>query len=235
MTDFIAGLIFAFVGSLHCVGMCGPIALALSAPDTGRVRFVVGRLLYNGGRTVTYMLLGVVAGSIGKTVALAGVQQILSIVLGVILVLFGLFPFLQSRLVPRVPAFGNFTRSLSQKLGGLLGQRSFPALVLVGILNGLLPCGFVYLALAASVTTGEILRSVVFMAGFGIGTIPVMFAVSLLGKQVGAGIRKKLRIVVPVLTVLLGVLLVLRGSNLGIPYVSPRVEKAPQAEEVRCH
>jgi len=116
-----------------------------------------------------------------------------------------------------------------------LGQRSMPALVLTGMLNGLLPCGFLYLALAASVTTGEILRSVVFMAGFGIGTIPVMFAASLLGRQVGTGIREKLRMVVPVLTVLLGVLLILRGLNLGIPYVSPRVGEEPKAEEVRCH
>jgi uncharacterized protein len=235
MTDFIPGLLFAFVGSLHCIGMCGPIALALSSPDSGKVVFVIGRLLYNAGRTITYMLLGVVAGSIGRSFALVGIQQILSIVLGVTLVLFAAFPFLQNRLLSKVPRFQRFTQAVSRSLSQLLGQRSLAALFLIGIVNGLLPCGFVYLALAAAVTTGDVLRSVAFMAGFGVGTIPVMLGVSVFGKTIPAGVREKVRAVVPVLTVLLGVLLILRGLNLGVRFVSPKMGKSTDTQEVPCH
>jgi sulfite exporter TauE/SafE len=212
-TAFALGLI----GSLHCAGMCGPLALALPPGGNRATAFFVGRLFYNLGRVVTYCALGVVFGLLGKTLLLAGVQRWLSIALGVVL-LVGLFASRKLALWRPVNAL---VEQLKSRMAALLRRRSFDALLVLGLLNGLLPCGLVYVACAGATATGDLFNGALYMLVFGAGTVPMMLAISLSGKLVPFSLRLKLLKAVPVAVFLLALLLILRGMELGIPYVSP--------------
>ena len=211
-TAFMLGL----VGSLHCVGMCGAIALALPHPGRGWTSFITGRLAYNLGRIVTYTLIGAIFGLLGRSLALAGVQRWLSIGAGVAILL-GLIVSTRYTTPPVVRAVG----WLKGKLGRLLQQRSLSSLLLLGMLNGLLPCGLVYAAAAASLATGHWTHGMEYMAAFGLGTVPLMFGVSLSGRTFLAPFRLHLQKLIPASLTVVALLLILRGLSLGIPYLSP--------------
>jgi sulfite exporter TauE/SafE len=215
--DLLTALILGLVGSLHCAGMCGPLALALPAPGRTRTGFVIGRLAYNLGRIATYCLLGVVFGIVGQTLLLAGLQRWVSIALGVSLFL-GLFASRRLALWRPVTAL---VAQIRYRMSGLLRRRSFSSLALLGLLNGLLPCGLVYVACAGATATGSIVAAVRYMTAFGVGTVPMMLAVGLLGTLMPVGLRLNLRKAIPVSVFLLASLLILRGMSLGIPYLSP--------------
>ncbi len=214
-------LLVGLGGSLHCVGMCGPLALALSPGRTGKVRFVLGRLLYNMGRVLTYAAMGGLFGLVGGVIHVAGWQQSLSIGVGVVIIASTVLSLLHRRL-PLASLPARAVSGIKSTLGGLLRLESAPGLLLVGILNGLLPCGLVYLALAGSLTAGGPLQGMTYMVLFGLGTIPLMLATSLMGPLL---LRPQLlvfaRRAVPVGMLLLGAWFVLRGLGLGIPYLSP--------------
>ncbi|MFO1475175.1 MAG: sulfite exporter TauE/SafE family protein [Verrucomicrobiota bacterium] len=212
-TAFILG----FLGSLHCAGMCGPLALALPAGAGSRTGFVAGRIAYNLGRLATYAALGLVFGLLGRSFVLAGVQQWLSITLGAAL-LAGLFA--SRKLAAAVPV-SRFVAALKSTFARLLRERTLASLGLLGLLNGLLPCGLVYVAATAATSTGGILDGALYMILFGLGTFPMMLAIGLSGRLVPATVRLKLLKAVPATVVVLAVLLILRGLALGIPYVSP--------------
>lgn len=221
-TAFVLGL----VGSLHCAGMCGPLALALPGAQAGG-RFALGRVAYNAGRIFTYCVLGLVFGLFGKTLLLAGIQRWVSITLGVLLIT-GLFASRKLALWKPVTFLVNH---LKATMGKLLRQRSLFSVGLLGTLNGLLPCGLVYVAAAGATTTATMLSGALYMAAFGAGTLPMMLAIGLGGKLVPLGWRLKLRGAIPVSVFLLGALLILRGMSLGIPYVSPDLASAHSC----CH
>lgn len=212
-TAFTLGL----VGSLHCAGMCGPLALALPLGGNCRTSFFVGRLAYNLGRIVTYCVLGLVFGLLGKTLLLAGIQRWLSISLGVLL-LVGLFA---SRKLALWRPVGVLVERVKAGMGFLLHRRSADALLLLGLFNGLLPCGLVYVACAGATATGDLFKGAFYMLAFGVGTIPMMLSISLSGKLVPFSLRLKLLRTVPIAVFLVASLLILRGMELGIPYVSP--------------
>ncbi len=212
-TAFVLGL----VGSLHCAGMCGPLALALPTAGGTTRGFVLGRLAYNLGRVVTYTLLGLFFGLVGKSLMLAGIQRWVSIALGFTLIL-GL---LVSR---RLSVWFPITRlvaELKSRMSILLRRRSLESLALLGLLNGLLPCGLVYVACAGATATGGALSGAGYMILFGAGTVPMMLAIGLSRKLIPIGLRLKLLRAVPVSVLLLAALLILRGLSLGIPYLSP--------------
>jgi len=212
-TAFLLGL----VGSLHCAGMCGPLALALPAAGNTMPGYVLGRVAYNTGRIVTYCLLGIVFGLAGWTFLLAGLQRWVSIALGVALLL---CLFASRRLsLSRPVTFA--VNQLKSRMSVLLRRRSFAALAVLGLLNGLLPCGLVYVACAGAAATGGTMAGASYMTAFGIGTVPMMLAISLSGKLVPPSLRLKLVKTIPVCVFLLGTLLILRGMSLGIPYLSP--------------
>jgi uncharacterized protein len=223
-TAFILGL----VGSLHCAGMCGPLALALPPAGATTPAYVVGRIAYNLGRIVTYCALGLLFGLVGAALWLAGIQRWVSITLGVALLL-GL---LASRnLVLWTPVTFLVDR-LKAPMSALLRRRSLAALAVLGLLNGLLPCGLVYAACAGAAATGGILTGAQYMAAFGVGTTPIMLAISLSGKLVPPPLRLQLRKAIPVCVFLLASLLILRGMSLGIPYLSPDLSSGSPA---CCH
>jgi uncharacterized protein len=215
--DCWTAFLLGFIGSLHCAGMCGPLALALPATGDTTPGYVLGRVAYNAGRIVTYCLLGIVFGLAGWTFLLAGLQRWVSIALGVALLL-GLFASRKLALSRPITSLVNQLRS---RMSVLLRRRSFAALAVLGLLNGLLPCGLVYVACAGAAATGGILAGASYMGAFGAGTVPMMLAISLSGKLVPPSLRLKLLKTIPVCVFLLATLLILRGMSLGIPYLSP--------------
>ncbi len=214
-TAFILGL----AGSLHCAGMCGPLALALPATGKGTWGFVLGRGAYNLGRMITYGALGILFGIIGKTLWLAGIQRWVSIGLGVAL-LAGLFTARTMGLSRPVTAL---VARLKTGMSGLLRKRSLSGSVLLGLLNGLLPCGLVYVACAGATKTSVDVAGAKYMAAFGVGTLPIILAICLSGRLVPVSLRLKLRRATPVSVFVLAMLLILRGMSLGIPYLSPNL------------
>ncbi|MEO8862476.1 MAG: sulfite exporter TauE/SafE family protein [Ginsengibacter sp.] len=218
----IAAFMMGSLGSFHCVGMCGPIALSLPLKDTSAWGKFSGALFYNSGRIITYTIFGFIFGSIGKSVAFFGYQQWLSIILGVVIILFIILP-------KRVSSFKNnnfillFLEKLRSSIGKLFLKKNFPSLFSIGLLNGLLPCGLVYMAAAVAVSTGDVANSMIFMAFFGLGTLPMMWGIAFFGNYVSIGLRQKIRKAYPYMMTLLACLLILRGMGLGIPYVSPKV------------
>jgi sulfite exporter TauE/SafE len=215
--DLGAAFLLGLVGSLHCAGMCGPLALALPAAGNTTPAYVLGRVAYNLGRIVTYCLLGIVFGLAGWTFLLSGVQRWTSIALGVALMM-GLFASRKLALSRPVTSAVN---QLKSRMSVLLRRRSFAGLAVLGLLNGLLPCGLVYVACAGAAVTGGTLAGAEYMAVFGVGTVPMMLAISLSGKLVPTSLRLKLVKTIPVCVFLLATLLILRGMSLGIPYFSP--------------
>jgi hypothetical protein len=222
MMELWPALAMGLAGSLHCAGMCGPIALALPRPPSSRAAFLAGRLLYNLGRIATYAALGAVAGLAGRTLALAGFQQALSILAGVALLAaagFGrMLDAKSSRVTLAVTGAAWFRRAWRAAIGQATPARLFGT----GVLNGLLPCGLVYAAFAAAAAAGSMARSIGFMALFGAGTLPMMFALACAGGMIQGALRRRLQFVIPVTLAVLGVLFILRGLNLGIPYLSPK-------------
>lgn len=216
-TAFILGL----VGSLHCAGMCGPLALAV--PTVGS-SFLASRVIYNAGRVATYALIGALFGLAGESLRLAGAQQWLSISLGILL-LAGLFFASVSIKTPAAKLVGR----VKSTFGALLRVRTYPALFALGATNGLLPCGLVYVAAAAAAATGHVVTSIACMAAFGLGTTPMMIGIPLLGGA--ASFRFRFQKLVPVSVFAVGTLLILRGMALGIPYISPDLAGACPA----CH
>lgn len=225
MDWFIAGLTFGFVGSVHCVGMCGPLAMSLPGAGANRWRYLVERLIYNLGRAVTYTLLGGLFGALGLFVALAGYQQWLSIGIGAIMVLSVLVPWVQRRVGQLERGASSYMRHVIGPIQSLYKQGGTWAMLGVGVLNGLLPCGFVYAALAVAVTAGSVYTSMTFMAAFGLGTLPAMFAVSVMNRLVSAEWRARLQRLIPVGVVVVGLLLIWRGLSLGV-MLSPDLDGA---------
>ena len=215
--DFAVAIALGFLGSLHCAAMCGPLMLALPVPAGGAGRFVAGRIFYHLGRITTYGLLGVFAGLVGRSVFLAGAQRWLSIALGVMI----LAGFLFSKKIALAAPVVRLVGKLKSAMGAQLQKRNFRSLVILGMLNGLLPCGLVYVALAGAVARATVFEGVGWMLAFGLGTLPMMLGISLSGKLFPASFRMKLRRAIPVGVCVLAALLILRGLSLGIPYVSP--------------
>ena len=215
--DYGLAIALGLLGSLHCAAMCGPLMLALPGRADGVGRFITGRLIYQLGRVTTYALLGLVAGLVGKSFFIAGCQLWLSIALGVvILVVF----FISKKVAVSAPVV-QLVVKLKTAMSAQLQRRNFRSLGLLGMLNGLLPCGLVYVALAGAVALGSFGQALVFMLLFGLGTLPMLLAISLSGKLFPVAWRQKLRGAIPAGVCVLALLLILRGLALGIPYVSP--------------
>jgi sulfite exporter TauE/SafE len=231
-TAFLIGLL----GSFHCIGMCGPIAIALPVPKSSNLSFITGRILYNLGRVVTYSFLGALLGLLGGRIALAGAQQVVSIVLGIVIIIAVLLPQKYKNYFVQHPITQKLAQPLKANIGVLFKKGTFSAMFLIGILNGFLPCGFVYIGLAGSITSGDAASGAAVMVLFGLGTVPVMFAASVFGKFINMGIRTKLRKAIPVFALLLAAVFILRGMNLGIPYLSPKLSNQSEvSSEMECH
>lgn len=207
----IGGLVFGFLGSVHCVGMCGPIALALPVNALQGLKKYWGIFLYNLGRTVVYVLLGSVVGFFGKLAGLVGFQKWLSVLTGVLIIAAVLIPKVRNKLNSWQAIPSTRMGIITKPFKKLMTMDSVSALFSVGLLNGLLPCGFVYMAIAAALNTGSTVSSMIFMTGFGFGTMPAMIAVAISPGFLSLEMRRKIQKFLPWATITLGLILIFRG------------------------
>lgn len=228
-----SALVLGAAGSAHCIGMCGPIALAIPSPRSGWRSRAMSTLLLNTGRLTTYALIGAAFGTFGRGAQLAGLQQWVSVLAGGVLLASVIIPGLLEQWSPtsRVSILVGRFRS---KLGRNLARTAPEALFLTGALNGLLPCGLVYGAALGATAMGSAPEGALFMAFFGLGTWPALIGLRMSGHMVGTKTRTLLRRASPIIISGMAVLLILRGLELGIPMVSPPPEGTPAAITA-CH
>lgn len=228
----IAGIGMGMVSSLHCIGMCGPLVMSLPLPQQAGFRRILAVITYNAGRLTTYGILGALFGLAGRRLQVAGWQQWLSVVLGIAIIL-GWLAARSGKQITFLPA--RILQQAVTRLNLYLWKRAGKAgFYLLGMANGLLPCGMVYLAVAAAIGAGSAGMSTLFMVCFGLGTLPAMTGLGYISGWFNQSVRLHLRKLMPVFTVVIGVLLILRGLNLGIPFISPQLPVMPGAG-VSCH
>lgn len=223
-----SGFSIGLIGSFHCLGMCGPLALALPINHLSPMRKFVSILLYNSGRTFSYAILGILFGLIGQSFSFFKIQQWLSILTGLFILL---FMMVHQRNPIQARGLNRFSFWIKNKIGSYLKSNKHQiSFLTIGMLNGLLPCGLVYVALAASVATGSSIQGAILMFSFGLGTIAIMTLIMGFGKLISSNLRMKLNKISPFLIVCVSIILIVRGLNLGIPYLSPSHE----AGHVKC-
>lgn len=226
-TAFLLGL----VGSFHCLAMCAPITWAMPDSDKKRSLWLAGKLTYNGGRIITYAVLGGLAGGLGSTFAMAGWQQGLSVSVGV-LMLGGVLAFGMD--VPDKVLTRPLMRLISwvrRGIGRLMHKKSLGTRLMLGMLNGLLPCGLVYAAMIAAMSMGSLAGGAAYMTLFGLGTLPMLLTAAVFGKLINQQLRQKAWHLASKMVAIVGLLFILRGLNLGIPYLSPRISDNMEVTE----
>lgn len=218
LTTLFAAFTMGLLGSLHCAGMCGPIMLILPFQFLKGWKKWLGIGLYHFGRISVYALMGLLLHSF-KSFFHPQWQQYVSIVLGGVLLLLGIGSFYSDRLQIHLPWLG-FVKTRSAQF---IGRPGLLPLTISGVLNGLLPCGLVYMALAVSANATTVPMAMGSMYAFGIGTLPMLIAIIVLKRHIPILQMQRIKRAVPVLMLAFGVLFVLRGMNLGVPYLSPKV------------
>ncbi|MEO1022440.1 MAG: sulfite exporter TauE/SafE family protein [Bacteroidota bacterium] len=208
-TAFLLG----FLGSFHCVGMCGPIAMSIPRTSSNTRVLISHALLYNGGRVLTYTMLGLIFGLIGRQISLIGYQSLLSILLGSAVVLSVLFPAIAKR-VHALRFYEVYLNAINRRFKTMLETETRFSLIGLGLLNGMLPCAFVYTGLAAAVLTHSVSHSAGYMAFFGLGTVPAMLFMYLAPTMFSLEARTKIRKAIPVMATVFGVVLIIRGVAL---------------------
>ena len=231
ITAFVLGL----VGSLHCVGMCGPIAFMLPVDRTNNYKKVTQIAVYHIGRIFAYSLIGLIFGLIGKSLYIFGFQQQLSIGVGVLMILAVVVP-------PSVFNKYHFSKPIyrliskvKSALGSALKKKTADTFLTIGFLNGFLPCGLVYMALFAAIASGNALNGSLYMATFGLGTVPLMTTAIYFSHFLKGAARQKIQKIIPVFVVLIGVIFIFRGLGLGIPYLSPAPITEIVTGAIDCH
>ncbi|WP_438989589.1 sulfite exporter TauE/SafE family protein [Polaribacter sp.] len=231
---FLSAIIFGLLGSFHCVGMCGPIAFMLPIDRTNKVKGFFQILSYHLGRLFTYSLIGLLFGLLGKSFYLFGFQQQISIVVGVLMILFILFPKIFKK-VNISKTISNVIFKVKNTLGKELKNKRNDTFFTIGFLNGFLPCGLVYMAIFGALATTNAFSGSFYMFLFGLGTIPLMTSVVYLGNFTKGTFRKKIQQAIPVFVFCIGLLFILRGLGLGIPYISPTPVLDLVSNSATCH
>lgn len=212
-----AAFMVGLVGSLHCVGMCGPIAIALPYSDNSRVNTFGNVLLYNFGRIITYGVLGLMFGILGASFSLGGFQQWMSIIVGVLFFLAAVFSFNIENSLMKWGWTGRIFFFVKSRLSIFLQKKSMQSLFFIGLLNGLLPCGLVYMALAGALVSGSVIDGVGWMVMFGLGTVPLMMVVALSGNFFKPYLRRFYTKAYPAFLLAFALLFIGRGLGVEIP------------------
>jgi len=226
---------FGLISSFHCIGMCGPIAMMLPVDRNNPAKKVTQIITYHIGRLTAYGTIGLVFGLVGKGFFMAGIQQNLSIFIGIAMIAVILIP-------EKIFAKYNFSKpvfvlisKIKTTLGSQFRNKSYQSLFTIGLLNGFLPCGMVYVALFGAIAMQNAGFGVLYMVLFGLGTVPMMSSVIYINSYLTIPIRNKIQKVIPYVAVIIGVLFILRGLGLGIPYVSPSNMSLFVQENPQCH
>ena len=230
-----SAFIFGLISSFHCVGMCGPIAMMLPVDRNNEAKKVTQIITYHIGKLFAYGILGLIFGLLGKSFYLAGMQQQLSIIVGILMIIVALVP-------EKVFAKYNFSKpvyKIISKVKSNLGQqfknKSYKSLFTIGLLNGFLPCGMVYVAIFGAIAMQSVSLGISYMLLFGIGTIPMLTAVIYLSNLISFSFRGTLQKIIPVVAVIIGMLFIIRGLGLDIPYLSPSNMSLFVQSEANCH
>ncbi len=221
MSILLTALLLGLLGSFHCLGMCGPIAFILPVDRNNKAKMSLQTLLYHLGRMTAYASIGLVFGYLGKGISLVGFQQKVSLILGIIMVVLAFVPATKVLRLKPLAGWNKFVYFVKNSLSNYLQKRSTFGFYIIGFFNGLLPCGLVYIALVGAMATGDPMLGALYMAIFGLGTVPMMSLAIFLGNFVSVKIRNKINKLIPYAVAFVGILFILRGLNLGIKYLSP--------------
>ncbi len=232
-TLLLAAFITGLFGSLHCAGMCGPLALSFNLQERGHASWHA--LWYNLSRIFAYMVLGALFGVIGLSFSFAGLQQAVSVIMGALILLFVIYNALSRNHIFQLPFVEKYTAAVRYKISKAFAGKGITHTLALGFFNGLLPCGLVYLALAGAVASGSVGQGMIYMLFFGLGTLPLMFSFAAFGSYLGFKQRIFIRKYLPAFSVVVASLLILRGLNLGIPYISPQFDSQAQLERTEAH
>jgi len=231
----VSAIILGLLGSLHCVGMCGPIAFMLPVDRTNNIKKFTQTFIYHLGRLAAYGIMGLAFGFIGKGLSVFGMQQKLSIIIGALMIFLVLLP---SKIFYRYTLSKPVYRIISKiknKLGKELQKKTSDTFLTIGFLNGFLPCGLVYMALFGAIAMGNPWKGSLYMALFGLGTIPLMTTAIYFSSILKSTAKRRIQELIPVFVVVIGLLFILRGMGLGIPYVSPEPVVELVSANMECH
>ena len=230
----LSAIIFGLLGSFHCIGMCGPIAFMLPIDRKNKTKGFFQILSYHLGRLFTYSLIGLLFGFLGRGFYFFGFQQQLSIIVGVLMIITIIFPKILQKL-SLSKKISTVVLKIKNSLGKELKKKGNDTFFTIGFLNGFLPCGLVYMAVFGALATSNAFTGSLYMFLFGLGTIPLMTAFVYLGNFTKGNFRKNIQKAIPVMVVFIGVLFIIRGLGLGIPYVSPAPVLDMVTNNAVCH
>ena len=230
----LSAIIFGLLGSFHCIGMCGPIAFMLPIDRANKTKGFFQILSYHLGRLFTYSLIGLLFGFLGRGFYFFGFQQQLSIIVGVLMIITIVFPKILQKL-SLSKKISTLVLKIKNSLGKELKKKGNDTFFTIGFLNGFLPCGLVYMAVFGALATSNAFTGSLYMFLFGLGTIPLMTAFVYLGNFTKGNFRKNIQKAIPILVVFIGVLFIVRGLGLGIPYVSPAPVLDMVTNNAVCH
>ncbi len=230
-----SAIILGLLGSFHCVGMCGPIAFMLPVDRSNSIKKISQITTYHIGRIIAYSLIGLFFGLVGKSLYIFGIQQQLSIVIGVLMILVVLIPINTFNKYNLSKPVYRVISKVKSSLGQALKKKTTDTFLTIGFLNGFLPCGLVYMAVFAAIAMQSIWQSSLYMALFGLGTIPLMTTAIYFGKFLNAQAKQRIQNAIPVFVIIIGLLFIIRGLGLGIPYLSPAPITEIATSAIDCH
>lgn len=198
-------LLMGIGGSLHCAGMCSPLALSVTVFNK---RVFLNRLVYNSGRIFVYGVMGALVASIGMLIDFSAFQNVLSAVLGTLLILVGVGTISTVRIPILTALVNRLVFFIKSRFSSLLQQKNYGALLFMGMLNGLLPCGLTYITLAYTLTVPSATDGFLFMIFFGLGTFPVMIGLPYVAQFVVKYVRIPFSKLTTIMMISLGVLLI---------------------------
>ncbi len=204
---WLTALIMGLAGSLHCAGMCSPLAMTITSMNSPAIS---NRLLYNAGRILTYGILGASVATMGLILPLPKFQNILSITLGIILITMGVTGISGLRIPLLTISIIKFTNLIKNIFSKFIQQKHRGSLLLLGALNGLLPCGLTFLALTFCITLATPFQGFIYMLLFGAGTLPVMLGFISLLQFLTRKLNFNIKAVTKGMLILSGLLLVVR-------------------------
>lgn len=231
-----SAFVLGLAGTAHCIGMCGPIAMALPLNRSNSFTIWTGILQYNLGRVMMYSILGFVVGMIGISIELIGWLQGLSILSGILIIAYAWRKYI------RLP-FGNSNGTpdwlyafITRQMGKFMASKNPLKLFMLGFFNGMLPCGMVYTALIGSLVMAHPVQGAAYMVLYGLGTLPALALIAFSANRISNSFRHKLQRSIPYFMTVIGFLLILRGMNLDIPYLSPKFDKQTNGSiQSNCH
>jgi hypothetical protein len=230
-----SALLLGLLGSFHCVGMCGPIAFMLPVDRSNSFKKIAQIFTYHFGRLLAYSLIGLVFGLVGKSLYIFGLQQQLSIAIGILMIVVVLIPTHIFNKYNFSKPFYKLISKVKSALGQAMKRKTADTFLTIGFLNGFLPCGLVYMAVFGSLASASALQGSLYMFLFGLGTIPLMTTAIYLGKFLNANIKQRIQKAIPVFVVIIGLLFIIRGLGLGIPYLSPAPVVEMVEGDIDCH